>query len=442
MLKIDINTRAILKIVICLCTIVIAADIAWWYWSPKPVITSKVGNVSSGTFSYIYFVYYENKSNTRLIQDCQERMAIGHIADNLGLLDDPYYLKFLAITQRSRAQRAALQWLKHKNKTNDVDIDLAFNQYQIESDPRQATKSIQSCIMREQHGFRLKCKNIVVGQFHNEPLTLSMIKPLLTPEEWYQFLSFLPLPMENAYQSYLTRFLYHVVHQEIIAFFSPDLNELKQRDHDQVARRFISVKYGMAHEGIYPTGRLALDFPDTVLFNHFFAIQHRFLPVQTVQVQYSVFETMDIAKMVYNKLHDGESLIRFARQYAINDHFVKTAYPHQLSGYGVNGMPSHPEERAIIDNYLLDAAHNNHLLPHPHQLDRGVLVAQLSNLEREDRKLKYRDYQFAVRRDLTLKTLKEKYRIDVEDAVHDIEWQLVKKAQKISKNKKDMIPKR
>jgi hypothetical protein len=65
----------------------------------------------------------------------------------------------------------------------------------------------------------LKCKNIVVGQFHNEPLTLSMIKPLLTPEEWYQFLSFLPLPMENAYQSYLTRFLYHVVHQEIIVVF-------------------------------------------------------------------------------------------------------------------------------------------------------------------------------------------------------------------------------
>jgi hypothetical protein len=423
MLKMRIKETTLLKVVICFCAIVISADIAWWYWTPKPVITSKAGNISSGTFSYIYFVYYLNKSNAHLIQDCQERMAIGHIADNLGLLDDPYYPKFLAITQRSRVQRAALQWLKHKNKTNDVDIDLAFNQYQIESDSRQATQSIQSCIMREQHGFRLKCKEVVVGQFHKEPLTLSMIKPLLTPEEWHQFLSFLPSPMENAYQNYLTRFLYDVVHQEIIAFFTPDLDELKQRDHDQVARRFISVKYGMAHEGIYPTGRLTLDFPETVLFNHFFAIQHRFLPVQTVQVQYSVFETMDIAKMVYNKLNDGENLIHFARQYAINDHFVKTAYPHKLSGYGVNGMPSHPEERAIIDNYLLDAARNNQLLPHPHQLDRGVLVAQLSNLERADRKLKYREYQFAVRRDLTLKTLKEKYRIDIEDAIHEIQWQ-------------------
>jgi len=418
----NIKETTILKILICLCVIIISAYMIWLYWSPKPVITSKVGNITSGTFSYIYFIYYLNPSNTQIIQDFQENMAIGYLADKLGLPDDPYYSKFLAISQRSRIQRAAIQWLKHNNKTNDVDIEMAFKQYEIESDPSQATKTIQACIVREKHGFRLRDHDVVVGKLHNEPLTLSMIKPLLTKDEWDQFLSFLPSPMENAYQSYLTRFLYHVVHQEMITFFSPDLDELKQIDHNQVARRFISVKYGMAHEGIYPTGRLSLDFPDTVLFNHFFAIQHRFLPVQTVQVQYSVFETMDIAKMVYNKLHDGESIIRFAKQYAIDDHFIQTAYPHKLSGYGVNGMPSHPEQRAIIDNYLLDAARNNQLLPHPHQLDRGVLVAQLSNLEREDRQLKYRDYQFAVRRDLTLKTLKEKYRIDVEDAIQEIQW--------------------
>jgi hypothetical protein len=168
---------------------------------------------------------------------------------------------------------------------------------------------------------------------------------------------------------------------------------------------------------------LNLDFPQTILFNHFFAIKHRFLPVQTVQVQYSVFETMDIAEMVYKKLHKGEDFIGLAKQYAINDHFVQTAYPHNLSGYGVNGMPSTPEQRAIIDNYLLDAATKNILLPKPHPLDRGVLVAQLSDLKRQQRQLTFRNYQFAVKRDLTLITLKKKYRIDIEDVINEIQWQ-------------------
>jgi hypothetical protein len=302
---------------------------------------------------------------------------------------------------------------------------LTFKEFDIDSDPHKATESIQSCIQREKHGFRLKCHDVVLGRIKNASLKLSMIKPLLTPDEWQQFLAFLPLPMENAYKSYLKRFLYHVVHQEMVEFFSPALEELEQVDHDQVANRYISVKYGMTHEGIYPTRRLSLDFPDTVLFNHFFAIKHRFLPVQTVQVQYSVFETMDMAEMVYKKLHEGESLVSLAKLYAINDHFIQTAYPHKLSGYGVNGMPSHPEQRAIIDNYLLNAARKNNLLPQPHPLDRGVLVAQLSNLQRQESALKYRDYQFAVKRDLTLKILKEKFRIDVEDAIDEIQWQCV-----------------
>jgi len=414
-----------LKTIFCLCAIGILIYCAWWYWSPKPVISSKAGNISQGTFSYMCFVYYSEKSNEQIFQDIKERMAIGFLAEGLGLLDDPYYSKFLAISQRSRIQRAAIQWLKHKNNTTDIDIDMAFKQYGIDSDPHQATTSIQSCIQREKHGFRLKCQDVVVGRRKKNPLSLSMIQPLLTPEEWHQFLSFLPSPMEDAFNNYLIRFLYHVVHQEMIEYFSPVLKELERMDHNQVAKRYITVKYGMAHEGIYPTRRLTLDFPNTELFNHFFAIKHRFLPVQTVQVQYSVFETMDIAEMIYEKLHNGESLIRLAKQYAINDHFIQTAYPHKLSGYGVNEMPSHPEQRAIIDNYLLEAARNNLLLPHPHQLDRGVLVAQLSDLERQERQIKYRDYQFAVRRDLTLKTLKEKFRIDVEDAIQVIQWQRV-----------------
>jgi len=408
-----------------LCVTAMAVSFIWWHWSPKSVIKSKAGNISQGTFAYIQFIYYSNKSKMQIFDDFKKNMAIGYIADQLGLLDDPYYSKFLAISQRSRIQRAAIQWLKHKKKTNDIDINLAFKEYGIESDPQQATKAIQACIQREKHNFHLKCPDVVLGRIKNKSLTLTIIKPLLTPEEWYQFLSFLPLPMENAYKSYLKRFLYRVVHQEMINFFSPVLKELEQIDHDHVASRFISVKYGMTHEGIYPTRRLALDFPDTVLFNHFFAIKNRFLPVETVQVQYSVFETMDIAEMVNKKLHDGESLIPLAKQYAINNHFVQTAYPQKLSGYGVNGMPSHPEQRAIIDNYLLDAARKNDLLPHPHQLDRGVLVAQLSNLERKDSALKYRDYRFAVKRDLTLKTLNEKFHIDVEDAINEIQWQRV-----------------
>jgi hypothetical protein len=414
-----------LKILLSLLILFIVTYFVWWHRSSTLVIESKAGNISQGTFAYIKFIYYSDKSNIQVFQDFQESMAIGYLADGLGLLDDPYYPKYLAISKRSRIQRASIQWLKHKNHTIDIDIDSVFKQYGIESDPKQATKAIQSCIQREKNVFRLKCQDVVIGKYKDENLSLNMFKPLMTHQEWNQFLSFLPPPMENAYKSYLKRFLYDTVHQEMIDVYSPVLEELKQIDHDRVAHRFISVKYGMAQEGIYPTSRLTLDFPNTVLFNHFFAIKHRFLPVQTVKVQYSVFETMDIAKMVYNKLHDGEPLIPFAKKYAINDYFIQTAYPHQLSGYGVNGLPSHPEQRAIIDNYLLDAARNNQLLPHPHPLDRGVLVAQLSDLERKERQLKYRDYQFAVRRDLTLKTLKEKFRIDVEDAIHEIQWKQI-----------------
>jgi len=419
------NQSIFLKMVLSVSLFIIAVYWAWWFCSPKPVITSKAGNISQGTLSYINFVFYSDKSHMQMLEDLKEDMAIGYLADGLGLREDPYYSKFLAISLRSRIQRAAIEWLKYKNKTMDIDIDIVFKQYGIESDPQQATKLIQSCIQREKHGFRLKCQDVIVGQIQNKPLHLTMIKMLMTPEEWYQFISFLPTPMENAYTSYLTRFLYYIVHKDLIEYFSPVIKELKQMDHDQVARRYISVKYGMAQEGVYPSHRLNLDFPDTVLFNHFFAIKHRFLPVQTVQVQYSVFESMDIAKMVYNKLKNGENLISLAKQYAINDLFVQTAYPHRLSGYGVNGMSSNPDQRAIIDNYLLDAARKNILLPQPHKLDQGVLVAQLSQLERQQRELKYREYQFAVKRDLTLKTLKEKFRIDVEDATNAIQWKQI-----------------
>jgi len=413
------------RILCCVFCISIAAFGAWWYLSPKPVIKSNVGNISQGTFSYIRFVYYADQSNLKIFQDFQESMAIGYLADGLGFTHDPYYSKFLAMEQRTRIQRAAIQWIKHKQNVAHIDIEMAFKRYGIESDPEQATKSIQSCIQQEKHGFRLKCQDVEIGQMNKKPLRLSMLKPLLTPEEWYQFLSFLPAPMEDAYKSYLIRYLYYIVHQNIINFYNPVLEELEQIDHNQVAKRYISVKYGMAHEGIYPTRRLNLDFPQTMLFNHFFAIQHRFLPVQSVQVQYSVFETMDLAEMVYKKLRNGESLIDLAKQYAMNAHFIQTAYPHKISGYGVNGMPSTPQQRAIIDNFLLDAATKNILLPTPHQLDRGVLVAQLSDLKRQTRQLKYRDYQFAVKRDLSLKTLKKKYRIDVEDAIKEIQWQRV-----------------
>ena len=419
------NKSIFLKIIFILCLFMIAVYWAWWFCSSKPVITSQAGNLSQGTLSYIYFVLYSDKTQNQMFQDLKENMAIGYLADGLGLCDDPYYSKFFAISQRSRRQRAAIEWLRYKNKSIDIDLNIVFNQYGIESDPQQATKLIQSCIQREKHGFRLKCQDVIIGQINNKPLSLSMIKFLMTPEEWYQFLSFLPTPMENAYKSYLTRFLYHVVHKELIEYFAPVLKELQQMDHDQVASRYISVKYGMAQEGIYPSKRLTLDFPDTVLFNHFFAIKDRFLPVQAVQVQYSVFESMDIAEMVYNKLNNGENLIALAKQYAINDHFVQTSYPHRLYGYGVQGMSSNPEQRAIIDNYLLDAARKNILLPKPHKLDQGVLVAQLSHLERQQRELKYREYQFAVRRDLTLKTLKEKFRIDVEDAANAIQWKQI-----------------
>jgi len=395
------------------------------YYAPKPVITSNIGNISQPTLAYLRFVEYSEQSSEQIFENFQNSMASGYLADQLGLRDDPFYEKFLAISRRARKQRAAIQWIKHNTGTMDVDLKAAFKQYAIESDVKKAIDNIVPCIQREQHGFRLKCSDVVVGQFNNRPLTLSMIHPLMTANEWQQFLSFLPGPMETAYKNYLRRFLYHSIHEKVVDHFNPVLDELEQMDHYQVAKRYIAVKYGMAHEGIYPTGRLSLDFPDTVLFNHFFAIKDRFLPVKHVQVQYSVFENMDMANMVHQKLREGEKLIDLAMQYAIHDYFVQTAYPHQLSGYGVDGMPSHPEKRPIIDNFLLDAARNNQLLPNPHPLDQGVLVAKLSDLKRQNLQLKYREYQFAVRRDLTLKVLSKKYRVDLEDALELINWQRI-----------------
>jgi len=402
----------------------------WIYFSPIPIISFKNGQISKGTFSYLRFVFYSEPakkdfSNDQIYKDCQQNIAIAHIADELGLKEDHYYYQFLRLARQARIQKAAVCWLKHTIGPN-FEIQQAFDRFKIESDPKQATEIIQSCIKRDVHKFRIDCPEVVVGKFKNKALKLSMIKPLLSQKEWYQFLSFLPAPMADAYKNYLRRFMYYIIHKKIIEIYSPIQKELSDIDHYHVAKRYISVKYGMSHDGIYPTQRLTLDFPKTVLFNHFFAIKHRFLSVESVDVQYTVFEDMDTAKSVYERIKEGENIIQMAKKYAINNHFIKTAYPKKLYGYGVNGMPSHPEQRAIIDNFLLNAAQNNQLNPYPHQLDKGVLVACLSNLKKENIKLNYPEYQFEVKRDLTLKTLKTKLPIDIEDMIESLLFRFFK----------------
>jgi len=399
----------------------------WIYFSPIPVITSKAGHISRGTFSYLRFVYYSNPQQKditpkEIYEDLKQYMAMGVLADRLGLSDDPYYPHFLNLTYQARIQRASVELLKQRIGP-DFMIQEALRQYAIVSDPQTATDRIQKCIQRDRHRFRMTCPEVVIGTMKDQPLRLSMIKPLMTEKEWHQFLSFLPIPMVDAYKKYLTRFLYHTVHQTILEHYSPVKKELSQMDHNLVAKRYLSVKYGMSHDGIYPTQRLTLDFPQTILFNHFFSIKKRFLPVKTVNVQYTVVENMDIAKMLYQKLIDGADIIQLARQYAINDFFIKTAYLHNLSGYGIDGMPSHPDQRAIIDNFLLDAARNEQYYPSPHPLDKGVLIAHLSHLIRQDHPLNYNEYQFAVKRDLTLKTLKTKFSVDIEDIMSELSFQ-------------------
>ncbi|MBF0453026.1 MAG: hypothetical protein HQK75_20155 [Candidatus Magnetomorum sp.] len=399
----------------------------WRYVTPIPVISSKAGNISQGTFSYLRFVYYsdlqkKNSNLEQIVNDCQHSIAIGHLGDRLGLLEDTYYPHFLDLSYQARIQRAAVKFLK-QTIGPDFNIQQALKAYDIVSDPKTATTIIQKCIQRDVHRFRLDCPDVVVGQFQQHPLKLSMIKPLLTAKEWQQFLSFLPTPMVDAYNSYLTRFLYHTVHQKLLEKFSPVEKELLQMDHDLVAKRYISVKYGIGHEGIYPTQRLTLDFPQTVLYNHFFAIKNRFLPVETVHVQYTVVKNMDIARMLHQKLVDGADIQHLADQYAINDYFKQTANSHTLMGYGVDGMPSHPEQRAMIDNFLLDAAKKNLYFPLPHPLDKGVLIARLSSLTRKEQSLKYQEYQFAVKHDLSLKTLESKLSLDIEDIIADLSFQ-------------------
>ncbi|KPA12563.1 hypothetical protein MHK_007227 [Candidatus Magnetomorum sp. HK-1] len=421
----------IITITVFVFILIIIGYGCWNYLSPNPVISYKDGQISQGTFSYLRFVFYsdpskKNYSNEQIYNDCKQNIVVGHLADDLGLKEDPYYYRYLALTHKARIQRAAVCWLK-KNIGPDFNLEQAFDIFKINSDPKQATKIIQSCIKRAAHRFRLDCPEIIVGKVKNQELKLSMIKPLLSKKEWQQFLSLLPSPMIDAYKSYLTRFLYHIIHQKVVEKFSPIQEELTCIDHYQVAKQYISVKYGMSHDGIYPTQRLTLDFPKTVLFNHFFAIKHRFLPVETVHVQYTVLENMDIAKKVHEEIQDGGDIINLAKKYAINKHFIKTAYPQKLFGYGVNGTPTHPAQRAIIDNFLLDAAQNNQLFPPPHPLDKGILVACLSQLKRKSLSIQYPEYQFAVKRDLTLKTLKSKLPIDIEDTIELLSFQFFEK---------------
>jgi len=398
-----------------------------YFFSPIPVISSKAGNISLGTFNYIRFVYYsspqqKNIPYEQLFQDLKQTIAMGVLADQLGLRQDSYYPHFLNLSYQARVQKASVTYLK-QILGPDFDIQEAFEKFNIKSNPKKAVDHIQKCIQRDRQQFRLTCSEVVVGTIQNHPLRLSMISPLLSQNEWHQFLSFLPIPMIDAYKKYLTRFLYHTVHQSILEKYSPVEKELTEIDHHFVAKRYISVKYGMGHDGIYPTQRLTLDFPQTILYNHFFAIKHRFLPIKTVTIQYTVVDDMDIAKMLYSKLSDGANMIDLANQYAINDYFKKTASPHTLAGYGVDGMPSHPEQRAIIDNFLLDAARNENSLPLPHPLDKGVLLSRLSNFSRQEKPLNYNEYQFAVKRDLTLQTLQSKLPIDIEDIISDLSFQ-------------------
>ena len=403
-------------IVVIILVLMVLSGVTFFYLKSQKVISSTLGDISVGTFNYLRFsLYYNIENKEDVIDKIQWEEARLILADRYDLKQEPAYPRLLKIGRRARINRAAVQLWKIK-LGKDFTWDDMLSHYQVRFE--NAVDLIVPQLEKSGSQVKVKDDTVVIGSWKGGEITLAMLHSVMLPTEWEHLKGFDRVPMREAVDENIKRWMSVIGNQEVINILQPNRKELERFDQAYVADRYLSAKYALAKEGIFPAKKINIKLRPTQVFDHFFKTIHRFLMVERTKVQYTMVKDQPVAEKFLEGLQKGYSFKIMTAQYAQNKSFIKTAHPHWIAGYDMNLPLLERENRSFTDKLLLDFAQRNITKTTPwYGVGEGVYIIHVIEIIREDKHIDFKDFREEVTIDLSNQILKKEYDLDIKETM-------------------------
>ncbi len=387
------------------------------------LIESGAGSISEGTLRYLYTVTPHKSSPEERIDELKKCEARGVLASDLGLTKDPHYKKYLLLSRRARCSRGAgvmVEEVYHGQiPAGPFRKILGFS-----SSLKDAVQEVQDNRRVEGNRVTLKEENILLGEYDGKNLYLKDLRPLLLREEWEQMISLTSLPLEKSMYENTTLWIQQKLNRDLMARLKADSDEVARFDHNDVAGLFLSRKYGVASEGIYPVRSFKLPLKPPELLEHFVRMRTSWNPIKAVDARATVVKDVKTAQNFVKRLNEKEDFLEMARRHSREEKYIKTARLHRVTGYGSDASLKNRERFTVLDRLIIETARQNSYKPEIFRVFRGYAVVQVEKIHLLKGDFKYRDYKDFVRLSLTRKLLEKQYPIDLKDTEEKLDFKI------------------
>lgn len=397
--------------------------------TPAPV-RSRAGSISAGTLRYLYVVMPGIKSPEEFIVKIKKQEAKGQLADRQGLKKDPHYKKFLILSKRTRESRGAVVILKEVyGKAVPVDGLTKISGFQGRI--KQAAEEIVRSRIRESNRIELNREDILLGNFEKGKIFLYDLKPHLLQEEWRRLKSLSTSPLEKALKDSLNIFIKSYLNAKLMERLDVDEDEANRFDFNEVADLFLSRRYGLASEGIYPVTTYELPLTPPELFEHFARMRTRWNPIDSVEASAAVVKDLATARKFVDALKK-ESFYSLALRYSRDMRFIERAKQHTFK-LGPDNQKS-ADGFDMVQRLILETARQNSYKPEIFRIFRGYAIVKVKKIHFIQGKYSYNDYRDFVKISLTRKLLEKQFPVDLADMEKKLSFSIdVSRVEKILK---------
>jgi len=391
----------------------------FFFQCSKPLISSKYGDISQGTFDYIKYVFYSKEKDIRkVIRKIKKEEAIGYLAEQYKLREDKSFEHFHLLTIRTRHKKTAVMSWRHSFKKDFSKEDI-YRKYGCLIDFKKKAKEIYSITHKKG---KIEYDDILICNSLKGRLTFKELRPLLLQHERKQLVSLAVIPLAGALQENLDRWLYKIETDKVLKQFKADIDAVNRYDFNRTADSFLLAKYGLAVEGVYPVKTFRINLKPDEIFDHFFRIKNQFQPVKEVLVEYCLLKNRKSAIKFEKEMKKFGVFYELAKEHTLNNKFIYTAKPHIIKGYNQNHPIIDKEKRPLIQQTILSLAQKDKKGFTISKLTSGYIAINIKKIDKFEKKIDFKVYRNFVKKDLIKMMLEKQYKVDIRFAEIELDF--------------------
>lgn len=391
------------------------------------LISSKAGNLSSGSYLYLKKLYYSGQTDEEaILNDLKEMYSVSGIAAANGLENDRNYEDFLRLEKIGRITLAGAYRFKElfREEYGQNSFYRLISYFDIsfaEEDVIRMIKENTEFNAPVPH-LRKKTSDIMILSLGKKKVSLEDLSVFCMKKELVELPALSGQNQKDVLKKIVEKYLFHLLNSDLEKSLKADESELDFIDYARTAKLFTSVKYGFAEKGIYPTEQIRIKLTPKELFEHFHKMMHIFQDIETVRFSAAVVKTKKDAEDFEIRMKRGEKFEKIAESFGLQGKNREMSNPHIIPGYDRNLPPDRQHQRNYIDLMALDLAKQDLYEYEPVAVKEGYAVLKIYEIKRLDMKLEYKDYKNAVEMDLERRLLNRQFEIDKKDALDRLQF--------------------